>query len=77
MSVKTWISDLHKLADPSVIVVVGNKSDLEECRQVAKAGFVSAISLLYKPPVKSMEHSYFCLPPLLSLIHISEPTRPY
>jgi len=38
MSVKTWISDLRKLADPVVIVVVGNKSDLAEQRRVDQAG---------------------------------------
>jgi len=39
MSVKTWICDLQKLADPTVIVVVGNKSDLDEKRQVDRAGY--------------------------------------
>jgi len=36
--VKSWIDDLRKLAEPAVVVVVGNKSDLVESRQVAQAG---------------------------------------
>ena len=35
---KSWIDDLRKLADPHVIVVVGNKSDLAEQRHVDQAG---------------------------------------
>ena len=35
---KMWIDDLRKLADPAVVVVVGNKSDLAEKRQVDQAG---------------------------------------
>jgi len=38
ISVKSWIDDLRKLADPLVIVVVGNKSDLAEQRRVDLAG---------------------------------------
>jgi len=40
MSVKMWIDDLQKLAEPTVIVVVGNKSDLAEQRQVLQAGII-------------------------------------
>jgi len=37
-SVKSWIDDLRKLAEPAIVVVVGNKSDLAESRQVVQAG---------------------------------------
>jgi len=38
ISVKSWIDDLRKLAEPLVVVVVGNKSDLAEQRTVDPAG---------------------------------------
>jgi len=38
MSVKSWINDLLRLAEPHVIIVVGNKSDLAEQRRVDQAG---------------------------------------
>jgi len=38
MSVKTWIDELYKLAEPTIVVVVGNKSDLAEERKVDQAG---------------------------------------
>ena len=37
-SVKSWIDDLRKLADPAVIVVVGNKCDLANSREIVQAG---------------------------------------
>jgi len=49
MSVKSWISDLLKLAEPVVIVIVGNKSDLAEKRGVDRAGSCHFFTVLIQP----------------------------
>jgi len=49
MSVKTWISDLLKLAEPAVVVIVGNKCDLAEKRGVDRAGSCHFFTVLIQP----------------------------
>jgi len=46
ISVKSWIDDLRKLADPLVVVVVGNKSDLAEQRTVDPAGACQSLDFI-------------------------------
>ena len=37
LSVENWINDLREIGDPDlIIIIIGNKSDLEEARAVAK-----------------------------------------
>ena len=38
-SVKTWIRDLKQYADPQIVLAIaGNKSDLEDLREIQEKG---------------------------------------
>ena len=50
---------------------------LSEIRRVLKSGGIAFVTIAFMVPVHSPKHDYWRFTNHLSLIHISEPTRPY